>query len=322
MPRLIRKTAILAKIETTQGTDAAPTGAADAILISNASFQVNYNNVSRDLIRPFLGGSDELVGTRFFQCSFDVEFANSGTAGTAPAWGKLLRACGMAEASLLTPSRVEYTPVSASFSTLTIYYHLDGVLRKALGCMGTASLDLGADNRPVWKFQFFGIDGGVTATADPSVTLTAFRTPQVVTPTNSGTVTLGGTYAAGVITGGTAYPSRGLQVDLGNDVQQMSLLGTGGQRVSITQRNVTGPMQLDLTAAQEVPLRPDINAHTTTTLSMTHGTGAGVGLIVTAPQVQRINPTDQEFNGEMQFGTDLRFTPTTAGNDELRVVCL
>jgi len=111
MPRLIRKTAILAKIETTYGVDSTPTGAANAILISNASFNIDYSNVSRDLIRPFLGGSEELAGTRFARAQFDVEWANSGTAGTAPAWGPLLRACGFAEASLSTPVRVEYTPI-------------------------------------------------------------------------------------------------------------------------------------------------------------------------------------------------------------------
>lgn len=37
MTRLVRKTAILAKIETTYGTDAVPTGIANAILISNQS---------------------------------------------------------------------------------------------------------------------------------------------------------------------------------------------------------------------------------------------------------------------------------------------
>lgn len=322
MPRLLKKTAILAKVETTYGTDSAPTGAANAILISNASYEITYNNVNRDLIRPFLGGSDQLTGTRYVKMNFEVEFANSGTAGTAPAWGPLLRACGFAESSLATPARVEYTPVSATFTSLTIYYHLDGVLRKALGCYGTADLDLGADNRPVWKFQFWGLDGGLTATADPTVTLTAFKTPQVVTVNNSGTVTLGGTYSAGVVTGGTAYPSRGLQLSLGNDVQNISLLGTGGQRISLVNREVTGSIQLDLTAAQEVSFRTDINNNTTTSLSMTHGTGAGVGMIVTAPQVQRINPKDVDFNSEMEVALDLRFTPTTAGNDELRIVAL
>jgi hypothetical protein len=320
MARIIRKTAILAKIETTYGTDATPTGAADAILISNASFEVQYNNVSRDLIRPYLGGSEELAGTRFVQATFEVEYAPSGTAATAPAWGKLLRACGMAEASLTTPARVEYTPVSATFSSLTIYYHLDGVLRKMLGCIGTVEFKLGEGERPVMAFTFWGLDGGVTATADPTVSLTAFKTPTVISDVNSGDITLGGTYAAGVITGGTVYPSRGLQVSLNNQVSKIQILG--GQMVELTQRDVSGSMQLQLTAAQEVTFRSDINANAVTSLSFQHGTGAGSTLLLTAPAVQRTNPKDVDYEGQIHMSMDLRFVPGTAGNDEIRIVQL
>ena len=52
----MRNTAILAKIETTPGTDAAPTGAANALLVSNASFEFNYNNFDRDPLRGYMGG--------------------------------------------------------------------------------------------------------------------------------------------------------------------------------------------------------------------------------------------------------------------------
>lgn len=319
MGRLVRKTAILAKIETTYGTDPTPTGAANAILISNATFDLNYNNVSRDLVRAYLGGSEQLVGTRFVQCSFEVEFANSGTAGTAPAWGPLLRACGFAEASLTTPTRVEYTPVSATFASVTIYYHLDGVLRKALGCMGTAEIMLGEGERPLYRFQFTGLDGGRTAVADPSLTLTAWKTPSVISDVNTGDLNLGCTYSAGAISGGTVFPSRGLMLNLGNTVSQKALLG--GQAVSISQRDITGSMQLDLTAAQEVTAITDINANTVTGLGFTHSSGAGVGLVVHAPAMQRINPKDAEYEGDLHMTLDLRLVPS-AGNDELRVVCL
>lgn len=320
MARLIRKTAILAKTETTYGVDSTPTGAANAILISNASFEVTYNNVSRDLIRPYLGGSEELSGTRFAKATFEVEWANSGTAGTAPAWGPLLRACGFAEASLSTPVRIEYTPVSANFQSLTIYYHLDGALRKILGAVGTVEFRLGEGERPVMAFTFDGLDGGTTATADPTVSFTAFKSPQVISDTNTGDIKLGATYAAGAVTGGTVYSSRGLNINVGNTVSQIALLGS--QRVSLTQRDVTGSMQLDLTAAQEVAFRNDVNTNALTSLSFEHQTGAGVGMLFHAPNVQRINPKDQDFNGEAQWSMDLRFTPGASGNDELRLVLL
>jgi hypothetical protein len=47
-----------------------------------------------------------------------------------------------------------------------------------------------------------------------------------------------------------------------------------------------------------------------------------VGIVLHAPQVQRIDPTDQEYEGDVHIGQSLRCTPTTAGNDELRLVCL
>jgi hypothetical protein len=320
MPRLIRKTAILAKVEATYGTDSVPTGAANAMLVSNCTFNLAYNNVERNFIRPFFGGSGQLAGTRFVEINFEIELANSGTAGTAPAWAPVLRACGMAESVLATPARVEYTPVSASFSSVTIYYHLDGVRRVALGCMGNVEIMLNEGAAPMLRFSMVGLDGGRTATADPSVTLTAFRAPQVVSDVNTGDINLGCTYSAGALASGTVYPSRGLSINLQNTVSRKALLG--GQAVQISDRNVQGSMQLDLTAAQEVSFMTDINANTNTTLGFTHSTGAGVGIVLHAPQVQRIDPTDQEYEGDVHIGQSLRFTPTTAGNDELRLVCL
>ena len=320
MPRLIRKTAILVKTEVTYGVDSVPTGAANAMLVSNATFNLAYNNVERNFIRPYFGGSGQLAGTRFVEINFEVELANSGTAGTAPAWAPVLRACGMAESVLATPARVEYTPVSASFSSVTIYYHLDGVRRVALGCMGNCEIMLNEGAAPMLRFSMVGLDGGRTATADPTVTLTAFRAPQVVSDVNTGDINLGATYAAGVLTGGTTYPSRGLSINLQNTVSRKALLG--GQAVQISDRNVQGSMQLDLTPAQEVSFLTDINSNTNTTLGFTHSTGAGVGIVLHAPQVQRIDPTDQEYEGDVHIGQSLRFTPTSAGNDELRLVCL
>jgi hypothetical protein len=232
----------------------------------------------------------------------------------------VLRACGMAEAVLTVPARVEYTPVSASFSSVSIYYHLDGVRRVALGCMGNVEIMLNEGAAPMLRFSMVGLDGGRTAVADPTVTLTAFRAPQVVTDVNSGDINLGCTYAAGALSSGTVFPSRGLSINLQNTVSRKALLG--GQAVQISDRNVQGSMQLVLTAAQEVSFMTDINANTNTPLGFTHSTGAGVGIVLHAPQVQRIDPTDQEYEGDVHIGQSLRFTPTTAGNDELRLVCL
>lgn len=321
MPRLMRNTAILAKIETTYGTDPTPTGGANALLVSNVSATpLVSQNVSRDLIRPYLGGSEQLIGTKYTELAFDVELQSSGSmvTPTVPAWGVLARACGLAETST-AGVRVEYNPISTSFESVTIYYYLDGVLRKLLGARGNLVIKMGVGERPLLSFAFKGLDGGVTASALPSTTLTNWKTPLVVTDSNSGDITLGCTYTAATpaLTGGTNYPSRGIEIDLGNKVEFVPVLGS--EAVDIIDRETTARIALDLTAAQEVSIDATIKANTTQALGMTHGSTAGLKSLVFAPSVQLINPTYQEFNGRVLMGFEGRLTPSL-GNDELKLV--
>lgn len=317
MSRLARKTAILAKIETTYGVDATPVGTTDAILISNQQINpLNAQNVDRALIRSYLGGAEQLVGTTFVDVSFDVELQSSGTAGTAPAWGPLLRACGMAEA-ISAGARVEYTPISDTFESATLYYYDDGVLHKLLGARGSFKLGMGIGNRPLISFKFIGIDGGVTAAANPAQTLTAWKTPAVITDPNTGDLLFGCTYATGALSAGTAYPSKGIDIDSGITVNHIPLLG--GESVDLTARNVTGKVSLDLTAAQEVTFMTSVKANTVQSLGLQHGSVAGSKIIVFSPAVQMINPKKEDQNGRRLIGFDTRHVPS-AGNDELRIV--
>lgn len=318
MPRYIRNTAILAKIEVTSGTDAVPTGGSNAVLVSDLSITpLEAQNVDRALIRPYFGGSEQLVATAFLRCAFTVELAGSGTAATAPAWGALLQACAQAESLLSSPNRVEYLPISTALKTATIYWYDDGVLHKLLGAMGNVRLEAKVGDRPKLMFEFVGLDGGISAAANPSLTLTAWRTPPTMAKANVVDLTFGCTYAAGALSGGTVYPSAGLELDFGHDVSFIPLLST--ERVDLTGRNVTGRCMLDLTAAQEVSFFTTVKANTTQGIGLTIGTVAGNKIILHAPAVQLINPRKEEINGARMVGFDLRVVPS-AGNDELRII--
>jgi len=318
MGRYTRNSAILFKIETTEGTDATPTGAANALLVSDQTINpLNAQNVDRALIRNYFGGSEQLVGTAYVELSFTVELAGSGTAGTAAAWGELLRGCGMAETG--AAGYKHYAPdTPANQKSGTIYYHDDGVLHKMLGAKGTFKVGMGIGERPTLQFTFMGKYGGVTAVANPTTTLTAWKAPLVITDPNTSDVKFGGTYAAGVVTAGTSYTSRGLQLDMGNSVQYTPLLGA--EYIDITAREVTGSLQLDLTAAQEATFMTSVLANTLQAVSMEHGTTAGaiVGVYMTAAQL--INPSKAEANGRRLIGFDVRSVPV-AGNDDLIIYC-
>ena len=320
MSRFVRNTAILAKVEATYGTDATPTGAANALLVSNLSIDYKFNNVGRDLVRPFFGGSDQLAGTRNIEIGFEVELSGSGAAGTAPAWGPLLQACGMTE-TVSAGNRVEYLPNTdgSAAKSLSIYFHDDGLVHKVFGARGTVEAKMEMGGRPVLSCKFVGLDGGASAVSNPTLTLTAWKAPVIITDPNAADITLGCTYSAGALSGGTTYPSKGLTFNLGNEVKHIPLLG--GESVDITSREATGKISLDLTAAQEATAITDVTANTTISLGFQFGMAAGYKVLIHAPVVQRTNPKKEELDGRRLIGYDLRFLPS-AGNDELRIVAL
>lgn len=321
MPRILRNTLILFKLEPTYGTDAVPTGAADALLVSAPSVTpLVATNVGRDLVRGYLGGSEQLVGTNYVEVSFTLELAGSGTATTPPAWGRVLKACGFAET--VAAASVDYLPTSAfgASTSATIYYYVDGQVHRLVGARGTFTMGMGVGERPVMNFRFIGKNAGLVAQANPAATLTAWRTPLVVTDTNSADLLLGTltyTPATGVISGGTAYTGKGLEVDVGNSLAFTPLVGA--ETVDITQREVTGNISLDLTAAQAVSFMTDVLANTVTGLGFTHGTTAGNIVAVYSPVAQRLSPGVEDLNGNAMHTYQVRMSPST-GNDELRIV--
>jgi hypothetical protein len=317
MPRNVRDSAILAKIETTYGTDATPTGSLNAMLVSNQTVNpLNAQNVDRALLRPYLGASEQLVGTKYIELTFDVELQGSGTAGTAPAYGPLLRAAGMAEAVTVS-SRVEYTPISAGFESATIYYYDSGVVHKMLGARGDVEIKAGVGEKPVLSFNFRGLDGGIAAASTPTIAVSNFKTPAVVTDANTSDILLGCTYAAGSLSGGTAYPSKGLSAKLGNSVDFIALVG--GESIDITNREATAAVTLDLTAAQEITMMGNVINNIASSIGLTHGATAGYKVTIFAPAVQLLNPKKEDQSGRRMIGFDGRLLPS-AGNDELRLV--
>jgi hypothetical protein len=318
MGRYIRNTAITAKIETTEGVDATPTGTANAVLVSDMSINpLNAQNVDRALVRSYFGASEQLVGTAYKTVEFTVELASSGTAGAVPAWGPLLRACGFAEND--DTLFVSYAPAAPSLQkSATIYYYDDGLLHKLLGCKGTVTMALGVGERPTMQFSFIGLDGGDTSVSNPSTDYAAWKQPLVITNPNTSDVLFGGTYSAGAVTGGTSYTSRGLQIDVGNNVQFTPMLGA--EHVDITAREVTGRIELDLTASQESTFMTNVKANALSSISLEHGSAAGAIVGVFMSAVQLLNPSKIDANGRRLIGFDMRSVPAV-GNDDLIIYC-
>lgn len=312
--RRTRNTAIAFAIEGSYGSTP---GTYKPILVTGVpDFQIDPDVVPRDLVRGFYGASEELVGTRRAVMKFTTELAGSSALGTAPEWGGLLRGCGFAEA-LTAVTRVEYTPITQVQESLTFKFNRDGVQYLSRGARGTATFNMMAYDRPTIDWEFWGFDTQATAVGVGTPALSAWQRPLVITDTNSGNIKLGGTYAAGGVTGGTAYNSRGMSIDIGNTLAHMKMLGS--EAIDITDRQVGGKATFELTDTDELTWRTDINANVLA--SMTFAIGPALqNVVFHMPNMQRTKPQTVDYQGKLLMDVNLRVIPTSSGNDELRII--
>jgi hypothetical protein len=319
MSRLIKNTAILFGVEATYGVDPVLSAVTQAMLVANLTVpDTAFTNVDRALIRPFLGGSEQLPGNRNVPFGFDVELVGSGTLGTRPPMADVLLASGMAE-TVLAGTRVDYSPITSMLSSASCYWHDDGAKSLLLGARGNCTFKMNAGERPLIMFAGIALDGGLSATANPAVTLTAFKTPEAVTEANSLDIVLGCTSlatGAPALTGGTTFPSLGIEFNLGNKVQHSAILG--GESIDILDRISVGTIKLDVTAAQEVANYNTVKGATLTSVGFVHGTVGGKKVQVFLPFCQLINPKKIDFNGKRMVQYELRILPSL-GNDEVRL---
>lgn len=206
---------LLAIIETTYGTDPAPTAGANAILATNIQLQpMEGEDVDRNLEQPYFGASPKIPVGLYTVLTFDVELVGSGTAGVAPGWGPLMRMCSVAE-TVTADTSVEYTPITDDPESGTLYMYVDTVLHKLTGARGNVVFTVNAQGIPVMRYTLTGLFTIPTTVAKVAPDLTAFQKPQVATKANTPTFTIGG----------TAFVLRSFELNLGRQVERRLLIG-------------------------------------------------------------------------------------------------
>jgi hypothetical protein len=309
MPLLGRKRVILAKIETTYGTDPTPTGAANAILVRNLNLNpLEADYADRALIRPYLGRSEQIPTGSRVMVDFEVELQASGTAGTAPGWGVLMRGCAHSETTSAGVS-VTYAPISTAMESVTIYFNVDGVLHKLTGARGTVDLSMKVKDIPTLKFTFTGLFNAVSDATLPTPVYTAFKTPLAVTNVNTTPFTLHGISAV----------MAELSLSMGGNIVHRTLVG-GSEQVLITDRQPQGSISIEANTMAVKNWFSTIGAATLGALDITHGTAAGFKCRLQAPNVQLTSPGYSDLDGIQMLGMTMNFVPGSSGNDEYSLV--
>jgi len=309
---LTRKKFLIAKIESTYGTDPSPVGGTDAVQVTNLEVTpIESDNVQAATHQGFLGNSTRgtLVANKRVSVTFDVELAGSGTAGTAPAFGPLLKSCGLSE-TIVSSTSVTYAPVSSSFSSATIYCFYDGTRHKITGARGSVSFNMTAGQFAVASFNFIGIYNAPDDTAlSGSFTVANQAAAIEVNDTNVTTATFHG-----------VTNSRIESFDLAMNNELLYKETASNKEVLITNRAPGGTAVIEAPAVGTTDFFAKAVASATGSTSIVLGGTAGNIVTVNAAQTDITGCSYADTNGVIALSMPYLALPTTAGNNEMSLV--
>ena len=309
MPKLHRKRSILAKAESSYGTDPTPTGSANYVQVIDLNIEpVVSDEVSRDLIRPYMGNYEVIPANTRVNVTFDVEMAGSGSAGTAPKYGAILKACALSE-TVVSSTSVTYAPVTTPSDSVTLFVNYDGIRHKVTGARGTFSINCEVNNIPRISFSLTGIFNAPTDTALPTVTVSNQASPLIFKNGSTSNFAIFGFAAA----------LQSWNLDFNNEVIYRELVG-GTKEVLITDRRPSGTAVIESVALSAHNFFTDYTGTSTGTNTWLHGTTAGNKVTVSCPQTDLGQPTYSESDGITMLNLPFMATPTASANNEFSLV--
>lgn len=307
MPKDFTKKVILLKVETTEGTDAAPTTAANAIQVLN--YQPTFMDADqkvRNIEKAFYGANPVALAAFKRGATFDMELAGAGTATGVPPWMVALRMAGFAAGVVNGTTDVSQSPTS-TISSFTHWAYIDNLLTKVTGAKATASFTVADDEYPILSFDMLGVpDLGLASEATPAnPTLTGYRTPVLSSSENS-TFSLDG----------FALPLRSWTMSSNSDLQFRSLIGPA-DRVNYANRSWSGQIVGELPDLTAKNYFSNIRSGATMAATFVNGTVTGDIVQIACPKLQISgNVSLSEEQGKVMVTIPVTALPN-AGNDEV-----
>jgi hypothetical protein len=295
---------ILFKSEVSEGTDPTPTGADNAMLMTNVEFSpMEGEDVSRDLEFPYLAAQGMIPTGLRCRLKGRVELVGSGTAGVAPAWGPMLRACGVAE-TIVEDTSVAYNPITDAMESGTAYFWMGPTKHVVKGMRGTAKFGLTAQQIPYAEFDQVGLYADPTDASPASPTLTAFQKPVIVSKANTPTFTVNS----------VPLVLRDFSLTFNNQVEPRLLVGV--ERILIVDRAEAISAVVEATPVATFNPYTLAKNETSVAVSLVHGTAAGKIATLAAPTCQVKRPTGYQNNQNIaEWPLDLIPLPAS-GNDQ------
>lgn len=306
---LERRMVLGTKKETTEGTANAPTGADCNILAEDVKFEPDIDQTDRNPIAADLSPYASIAGARKARLTFKVELKGSGAAGTVPAIGKLIKACGFSE-NIVASTSVTYTPLSVGVDSLTIDVFSvpasgNQIRERIIGARGTFRINARSGQQVYLEFTFNGV---YVATADA-----AGLTPSGLESTLPQAF-LNTSFSMHAF----SHKVSSFGIDLGNQLApRTDISGSSGiLSYLIIDRKPTFSFDPEKELVTTHDYYGKMLANTEASMSAAIGATAGNICTITAPKAQYVKVTPGGRDGIGIFTVDGKFN-RNAGNDEL-----
>lgn len=307
---LTRNELILAKIESTYGTDPTPDGTNAVALAGVVS--PNPNEGARFAERPVvrggsIGKASPLYGGSLFGLQFSVELKGSGDAAdTPPEYSPLLRACGLLE-TVNAATSVVYSPRSIGIESCTIWWYLDGSRIRLNGCRGNVVFRGTVGEVMLAEFTMIGrkVAGDPTDVSQPTPTLDD-ATPPTFLGANF--------FALDAYNPSFTEWTLDLQNQVGAPPNANAADGYGS--VVISERDPRGTLDPLMTLVATQDWLDDLEQGTTQAASFARGTAGGNLMTFSIPIMRYIEQGFDEREGERVITIGYKADESTSLNDE------
>lgn len=309
MPILMQRGLLTYKAEATYGTAPADPFTPVRTLREPDLTPLEGDDLPVEEVRPWIGNDVTRLIGKHIRLRFSVYDSNSGTAGTAPAYGGLLIPCGMNQAVVAGTSATYSLVNTADPASVSIRWHQDGIRHQMTGAFGTATWTRPAGDYPLINFEFFGLYSAPTDTAFPTVTWANQRDPLEVSAANTPVFTLNS----------VSRCLASYELALNNEITYMNYGGCS-EKFQITDRKPSGSIEVEdvLMATQDVFALATNSTKVPIVVGHTGGPAGSRSSLTTTNCT--IGKASYNNRNNVRFVT-LPFTPTsTDGTSEMSLV--
>lgn len=293
------------KKEVTYGTDPTPTGALNAVLVSDLSLSIDSDEVATPVDGATYQNDIIDFTNKTVTISGSINMYGSGTAGTAPDYAPLMVGCQMDE-TINAATDVTYKPVSGSTESVTFYIEIDGIRYIVNGSKGNASFSAKIKEFTVFSFEFQGL---YLEPTDAVITGATYA---------NRAATLGSNDMSELSVHGTLIDGIGFTLDSGNTNNAKESTET----YAVVNEDRKSTASIECWADTIANFNPfAINAAKTKgVVYWRHGVTAGDIIEFNLPKAMLKIPQPTEIDGISGYNIDLVPYPDTAGDDEFAIV--